>query len=195
MLSLAQISVTLFLIMDPLGNIPAFIALLKDFSPRKQRIIVLREMLIALGVIILFNFLGEQILDALHISHPTVQLAGGLILFIIALQMIFPRSHHVPNPHPHEDPLIVPLAIPLVAGPSILGTVMIYAHQENDPLKMTSAIFIAWIASTIILLASSFLKQLLGSRVLIAGERLMGFIMTIIAVESISQGVLSLTCK
>lgn len=190
-MTLAQIAVTLFLIMDPLGNVPAFIALLKDFDSKRQRKIILRELLIALGVILIFNFIGNEILTLISITQATVQLAGGIILFLIALQMIFPKSHHTINLS-GEEPFIVPLAIPLVAGPSIIGTVMIYAHQENNLIKTTSAIVIAWIASTTILLASSWLQRVFGNRILVACERLMGLVMTILAVDMFTQGIRSL---
>jgi len=190
-MSLAQIAVTLFLIMDPLGNIPIFLSLLKDFEPKKQRKIIFRELIIALAVIIFFNFLGNEILGLLHITQATVQIAGGIILFLISLQMIFPKHQHPHAINPKEEPFIVPLAIPLVAGPSILGTVMIYAHQEENNIKMMLAIFIAWTASTILLLLSSWLKKILGTRVLIAAERLMGLIMTILAVDLFNNGIIT----
>ncbi|MDR3624849.1 MAG: MarC family protein [Chlamydiales bacterium] len=187
----AQIAATLFLIMDPFGNVPAFIALLKNFDAKKQRRIIFRELLIALGIILLFNFLGDEILSMIGVTQATVQLAGGIILFLISLQMIFPKSHHA-IAQPGEEPFIVPLAVPLIAGPSIIGTVMIYAHQEGDFFKTTLAILIAWSASTLILLASSWMQRIFGARVLIAGERLMGLMMTILAVNMFTDGIRTL---
>lgn len=190
-MSLLQIAVTLFLIMDPFGNVPAFLSLLRDFSPKRQRWIIFRELLIALGIILFFNFIGNEILNLIHITQATVKLAGGIILFLISLQMIFPRTHHA-GPTSGEEPFIVPLAVPFIAGPSIMGAVMIYAHQTGDLYKTTTAIFIAWIPTFLILLASSWLKRVLGARVLVAGERLMGFIMTILAVSLFTDGIRTL---
>lgn len=190
-MTLAQIAVTFFLIMDPLGNIPLFISLLKDFPQRRQQIIIFRELVIALVIIIFFNFLGNQLLAILKITQETVQLAGGIILFLISLQMIFPKATHPHAISPKEEPFIVPLAVPLIAGPSILGTVMIYAHQETDNFKTTLAIIIAWTASMILLMLSSTLKKILGNRVLLAAERLMGLIMTILAVDMFNRGIIT----
>ncbi|HEV7736519.1 MAG TPA: MarC family protein, partial [Chlamydiales bacterium] len=104
--------------MDPIGNIPLYISLLKDYSPKRQRLIVVREMIIALFVIILFNFIGEGLMKFLHIGHDTIQVAGGIILFLICLKMIFPPPLRAKDTQPAEaEPFIVPLAIPLVAGP------------------------------------------------------------------------------
>lgn len=190
-MSLLQIAVTFFLIMDPLGNVPAFISLLKDYDAKRQRLIILREVIIALFIILLFNFVGNEILDLINITQTTVKLAGGIILFLISLQMIFPKSHHTSG-QPGEEPFIVPLAVPLVAGPSIIGAVMVYSHQEGDLFKITAAIILAWIPSALILLSSSWLKRVLGTRVLVAGERLMGLIMTILAVNMFTDGIKSL---
>lgn len=195
-MTLAQITVTLFLIMDPLGNIPIFLALLKDCSPKRQRVIIFRELVIALFIIIFFNFLGNEILNLLGITQSTVKIAGGIILFLIALQMIFPKNK--PQQHHQnldEEPFIVPLAVPLIAGPSIIGTVMIYAHQEEDHLKLTLAICLAWVISTAILLMSSWLKRILGNKVLLATERLMGLIMTILAMEMFNSGLVTFFSK
>jgi multiple antibiotic resistance protein len=148
-------------------------------------------LLIALGIIILFAFLGNSLMDFLNVGPGTTQIAGGIILFLLCLKMIFPRpsrNDELDNEDKRE-PLIVPLAIPLVAGPGVLAAVMIFARQETSDLIMISAIFIAWLASLLILLCSSFIKQIFGERGIIAIERLMGLILTLIAVEMFLSGV------
>jgi multiple antibiotic resistance protein len=188
-MDMAQIIVTLFLIIDPIGNVPAFVSILKNFDPSQQRRIILRELIIALAVILIFNFSGRQILSLIGISYSTVLLAGGLILFLIALQMIFPQTHHESAIPKIDEPFIVPLAIPLIAGPSVISTVMVYSAKPNTGVKTTIAIFIAWFLSAIILLSSSIIKKYVDYRILIALERLMGLIMTIFAVNMFNQGL------
>lgn len=182
-------SLSLFLLMDSIGNIPLFISLLKDYSPRKQRLIILREMCIALAVIILFNFLGDTLLDLLGVTPYATMISGGIILFLIALKMIFPtgRDPHVESSHKHE-PFIVPLAIPLVAGPAVLAAVMLYSHETPSYITLIS-VFFAWVPSLFILLGSSMLKRVLGWRGISACEKLMGLILTLLAVEMFLKGV------
>lgn len=175
--------------MDPIGNVPIFIPLLKDFSAKRQRRIILREMLIALGVMIIFVFFGEALLNFLHVTSQTVQIAGGIILFLIALKMIFPRPTSEITLKKGEEPFLVPMAIPLIAGPTILAAVMIYSRQlENDWLLITS-LFIAWVVSAIILLSSIQLKKLFGTKGLAACERLMGLILILIATQMFLEGI------
>lgn len=190
-MNLFAIAFSLFLLMDPIGNIPFYISFLKGVSPRRQKVVIVRELLIALGIIILFSFLGNELMDFLKVSADTIQIAGGIILFLICLKMIFPTNNHDVNetlPHTTE-PFIVPLAVPLVAGPSVLAAVMIYTRQEMNMGIMLGAILLAWAASLIILLASSYLKTLLGWRGILAMERLMGLILTLIAVQMFLSGL------
>ncbi len=187
--TILTIAFPLFLLMDPIGNVPIFISLLKKYPPHKQRKIILRELFIALLVIIAFNFVGEGILALLGVEQYTTMITGGIILFLIALKMIFPNKHDRDGDEAyHKEPYIVPLAIPLVAGPAVLAAVMLFAHTH--PFSITvPAIIIAWIASVLILLASSFLQRLLGWRGISALERLVGLVLTMIAVEMFLKGV------
>lgn len=187
--TIASIAFTLFLIMNSLGMAPAILVLLKHFDEKKQRKIILREMLIALLIIFLFNYLGEIFFQWLQVGETTIQMAGGLILFLIAINMIFPRSKKHETSEANVDPFIVPIATPLIAGPSLLATVMFYAHEEPSVLKMLLAILIAWAASTIVLLSAPFLKKIIGERGLNAFERLMGLILTLIAVQMFLEGL------
>ncbi len=187
-MTLFALTFSFFLLMDPVGNVPLFIALLKDFSIKRQRIIILREMLIALVIIIAFVFFGEGLLNLLGISEMTIEIAGGLILFIIALKMIFPPPKSEFTLKKNEEPFLVPLAIPLVAGPSVLAAVMIYSKQLEGVWLLISALIIAWAVSAVILLSSTQLKKWLGSKGISACERLMGLILILIAVEMFLHG-------
>lgn len=187
--TLFAISFSLFLLMDPIGNIPIYLAVLKDVKPKRQSKIIIRELLIALGIIILFSFAGEHLLNFLGVEQETILISGGIILFIIALKMIFPRENEGAYMSPGKgEPFIVPLAIPLVAGPSVLAAVMIYSHQQSEGI-IISAICIAWAGSTIILLGAPFLKKILGIRGIVACERLMGLLLTLVSVQMFLEGL------
>ena len=189
MIKLLSVAFSLFLLMDPIGNIPFYISFLKGLDPKRQRYVIFREMIIALFIIVLFNYLGDGLMRFLHVENDTIQIAGGIILFLLCLKMIFPPPHDPNESLPHEaEPFIVPLAVPLVAGPSVLAAVMIYTKQETNVLMM-GAILLAWAASLIILLCSSLLKNVLGWRGILALERLMGLILTLIAVQMLLSGI------
>lgn len=185
-------TITMILVMDPLGNIPLFLSILKSIPPKRQAWIILRESLIAFVILSLFLFFGRYILNGLHITEPALNIAGGIILFIIALRMIFPHPD-TPAASPDRvigEPFIVPLAIPLTAGPATLATVLLFASQQPD--KMGSwfvALVIASVVFTITLLCSRYLMRILKERGLIALERLMGMILTTVAVQMFLSGV------
>ncbi|MBF8262683.1 MAG: yhgN [Parachlamydiales bacterium] len=194
-MSLLSIAFSLFMLMDSIGNIPLYISFLKGVDPKRQRYVIAREMLIALLIIILFNFIGSGLMNFLNVTHDTIQIAGGVILFIICLKMVFPPPHDLSESIPRDtEPLIVPLAVPLIAGPAVLAAVIIYSH-EAPVLTVIGAIFIAWAASLLILLSSSILKNLLGWRGIMAMERLMGLVMILIAVQMFLTGISSFVHK
>jgi multiple antibiotic resistance protein len=181
----------LFLVMDPLGNIPVFMSVLDDVAPERRNRIVIRELLLALLVLVLFLFFGQYVLGFLQLSEHSIRIAGGIILFLIALKMVFPfaRSAHAAEEIDGE-PLLVPMAIPMVAGPSAMAVVMLLA--TNDPSRMTDwliALFAAWLLSSIILVSATGLKRFLGRRGLIAMERLMGMLLVAIAVQMLLEGI------
>lgn len=180
---------SLFLLMDPIGNIPFFISILKDIPRRRQLHIILRELLIALGILLLFNYIGDVLLSSLQVTQSSVLISGGIILFLLSLKMIFPSSAEADIvKSPDKEPFIVPLAIPLVAGPAALAAIILYSRQEHH-LNSVIAIMIAWIATTLILLSSAFLNKILGKKGIIACERLMGLILTMVAIQMLLQGV------
>jgi len=181
----------LFLVIDPVGNVPAFLSILQTVSPQRYRYIVARELLIALVVLIFFLFFGKYILTALQISQASLGAAGGIILFLIALRMIFPGPKGIFGEEADgTEPFIVPLAIPLIAGPAAMATLMLLmARDPDDWLLWLGALMLAWSASSIILLLSGQLARLLGKRTLMAIERLMGLLLTAVAVQMLIDGV------
>lgn len=191
-----SIAFTLFLLMDSLGNIPLFIAILKDLPPKRQRQIILRELLIALGIIIIFYFVGNLLLDLIHVKQHTVLMAGGVILFLIAIRMVFPEFFYLkPKKNSStKDPFIVPLAVPLLAGPAVLASIMLYSKEGESPFIVLYALFLAWVATALILLSSSILQKFLGDKGLTACERLMGLLLTLISVQMFLQGISLYVC-
>jgi multiple antibiotic resistance protein len=181
--------ITLVLVMDPFGGIPVFLALLKHSPARRRRMIILREMVIALGILVLFLFFGKLILAGLHISEPALNISGGVILFLIALRMIFPRRTKQEDADGSE-PVIVPLAVPLIAGPSTLATVMLLSTRYPEAIvRWLMALMMAWSAALLVLLFADLLRKFLGDRVLQAIERLMGMILTTMAIQMLLSGV------
>ena len=182
--------VTLALVMDPVGNVPLFLSVLKDVPQERRFKVILREMLIALGVMLLFLYAGERILTLLGLKQEAIAIGGAIILFLIAIRMIFPSPYGIMGENPEGEPFIVTLAIPAVAGPSVLAISMLLV--SNDPSRMlewTLALILAWLVSAIVLLSSPLLLKALGNRGLIASERLMGMILVIIAVQMFFDGV------
>lgn len=178
---------SLFLLMDSIGNIPLFLAILKDIPRKRQTQIILRELGIALFIMVLFNYLGDFLLDALQVTQYSVLISGGIILFLIALKMIFPvKSEGEAAPTGEKEPFIVPLAIPLVAGPAVLAAIILYSRQESGTII---AIIAAWVVTTLILLSSTFLNKILGRRGILACERLMGLILTMVAIQMFLEGL------
>ncbi|MFC0180900.1 YhgN family NAAT transporter [Thorsellia kenyensis] len=191
MFDLFSTTMLLFLILDPLGNLPIFMSALKYLDPKRRRIIVIRELMIALFVMLLFLFAGNSILGVLNLRPETVSISGGLILFLIAIKMIFPTSENNSlGLRVGEEPFIVPLAIPLVAGPSILATLMLLSNQKStDISNLVIALLVAWALSAIILLMSNVLLKLLGSKGINALERLMGLILIMISTQMFLDGI------
>ena len=177
-----------FIVSNPIGNCPAIIALIKDHPIRKQQKILLRESLFALSLAIFFLFLGETFVNYLHIQHYAIRISGGVLLFIVALKMIFSDHGEVEVEKPAQDPFIVPIATPLLSGAALLATIMLYSKQEGNDLKMLVAILLAWIGITGILTAAPYLQIFLGKRGLCALEQLMGMLLAMISLEMIVQG-------
>lgn len=181
---------TLLFVMDPLGNIPVFLSTLKGIPAKRQQQIILRELLIALVILLFFLFAGKQILYFLGLSEESISIAGAIVLFIIALHMIFPLEASVASDKIEGEPLIVPLAIPCVAGPSTLAILMLLANSaEQRTIDWFIALIGAWAVASVILLGSTKISKLLGTRGLAAVERLMGMILIMISVQMMLDGV------
>ncbi len=188
--TIAAAATLLFLILDPLGNIPVFLALLKPLSPQRQRIVIIRELLIALAVLFTFLLIGRYVLELMHLRQESVSIAGGIVLFLIGLRMIFPSPAGMFGDTPEGEPFIVPLAIPLIAGPSGMAAVMLFSTKEPDRLGDWSiALLIAWSATAVILFFATYLYKLLGRRALVAIERLMGMLLVAISVQMLLDGL------
>ncbi len=179
----------LFLVMDPLGNIPLYLTALKNVPVERRIRVIFRELIIALGIMVLFLFSGQAFLSALNISEPALTTTGGVILFLIAIKMIFPNDEGQKKHANEEEPFIVPLAIPYVAGPSALATLLLIMNNEPERWpEWLGAVFVAWLVTGIILLAAGPLAKILRNRGLIAIERLMGMILVAIAIQMLMNG-------
>ena len=182
----------LFLILDPLGNIPIFLSLLKPLTPARRRAVLLRELLIALAVLFAFLWGGIHLLQLMHLRQESVSIAGGIVLFLIGLKMIFPSPEGMFGEIPGGEPFIVPLAIPMIAGPSGMASVMLLGSQQPDRMADWSlALFLAWLATAVILFSATALYRALGQPVLVAIERLMGMLLVAISVQMLMDGIAS----
>jgi multiple antibiotic resistance protein len=189
---IASTSVTIFLIMDPFGNAPVFNAVLSRLDRRRRSIVVARELLIALFILYGFLLAGNPILNFLGLTQPSLSIAGGILLFIISLRMIFPSAKVAEDNADMDDPFIVPLAVPLIAGPSTIAVLLLLSSNQPEQLKEWSiALFLAWLGTTILLVASPFLLKVIGSRGSRALERLMGMILVILATQMLLNGIRS----
>ncbi len=187
--SIVSTAVLLFFLMDPLGNIPILLSVLKGIPPKRQRFIIIRELLLALVILIVFLFGGQRILSFLHLQQESVTIAGGIILLIIGLRLIFPNKDGVMGKQPGGEPFIVPIAIPMIAGPSVLAMLMLLTQNGNEPMiNWLFALLLAWGLSALLLLFAPFLYKILRERGLHAIERLMGMILVMMAVQMLING-------
>ena len=190
--SFFQSFILLLLVTDPFGNVPLFVSTLRQVAPERRHRVVLRECLIAFGLLLVFMMVGRPFLEALQLSEVALRIGGGVILFLIALRMVFPQPGGVfGQTHAGAtEPMIVPLAIPALAGPSALVTVLLFSSQAKMSMWLYAAVIslvaIVWLA---VLLAAERLQRVLGDAVMTAFERLMGLILTAIAIEMLLAGV------
>jgi multiple antibiotic resistance protein len=189
-MSFEELAITLFFIMDPIGMIPVEIALLSGIEPKKRRRIVIRECIIALVIMLVFMFFGSQILSAFGINTASAQIGGGIILFLIALDMVLPSNKEITTEK--ETPFIVPIATPLNAGPGLLSTIMLYAHQESNKIKLLAVIIVVWFVATLIIIAAQQIRRVLGKSGVKAVEKLFGLLLTIMSVNMIGAGIFAM---
>lgn len=189
-MSLFSLTLVLFLIMDPVGSTSTFRDVLKPFSQDRRRVILYRELLIALAVLLFFNVIGEYLLHALGVSEVTVRVASGLILFLIAIKMLFPsESSRIAQEQLKGEPFVFPLAVPLVAGPSVLATILLFAHLEPSVPLMLTATSLAWLLASIVHIVSPAVVKVIGESALIAAERLMGMVLVLLAIQRFMEGI------
>ena len=186
---IASAAVTIFLIMDPIGNSPVFNAVLSNLDKSRRVLVMIRELLIALLVLLGFLFAGNRILMFLGLTQSSLNIAGGILLFLISLRMIFP-SPSTQEEVKVEDPFIVPLAVPLIAGPSAIAVLLLLSsNQPERLLEWSIALILAWLATTVLLIISPYLLSLIGKRGARALERLMGMILVILATQLLLDGI------
>ncbi|PUE38643.1 MarC family protein [Limnohabitans sp. Hippo3] len=188
----ASATILLLLITDPLGNIPIFVNSLRAVPPERRARVIVREVLIAFGLLLAFMFVGQSFLKAMSLSDVSLQIGGAVVLFLIALRMIFPPPPQ-DSPVPVAEPLIVPLAIPALAGPSAMATVLLLVSQAPERrLEWVAALTVTMLVCAVVLLLAERLQRVVGLRVVSAFERLMGLILVSISAEMLIRGLKSL---
>ncbi len=186
----ASATILLLLVTDPLGNVPIFVAALKNV-PRERKVrVIVRECAIAFAILIAFMLFGHRFMELLELSDVSLTIGGGVILFLIALRMVFPAPEGIFGNAPDGEPFIVPLAIPAIAGPSALATVLLLVTREpGRTLEWIGALAVAMTVSVIVLVFADRLQRRFGERGTIAVERLMGLVLIAIAIEMILKGI------
>jgi len=191
--SIIGTAVLLMFILDPFGNVPLLLAILKGVDEKNKKYIILRESVFGLAILLVFFFFGENFLNIFHLETASVTIAGGVIFFVIALKMIFPGEKGNVSLFGVDDPFMVPIAIPLIAGPSALATIMIMTKSYSDHFwALFASVMLAWTMSTIILYMSPLLYKVLKEKGLSALEKLMGMLLLMLAVQMFVDGVRTL---
>lgn len=182
-------TILLILITDPIGNIPIFANALKHVPQERRAMVIMREILIAFVLLLTFMFVGESFLRVMNLSELALQIGGGVILFLIALRMVFPPPH-VQDAEQWAEPLIVPLAVPAIAGPSALATVLLLVSQQPEKrLEWIGALCVTMLVSAVVLLSSEWIQRVIGSRLVVAIERLMGLVLVSVSIEMMLRGI------
>lgn len=182
--------VLLLLVLDPLGSLPIFIAVMRSVAPERRRLVAVREVSIAFAALLAFMFAGKGFLELMHLSERSLEVGGGVILLVIAMRMVFASGAEIYAAEGDREPLIFPLAIPLLAGPSAMATVLLLASRQPEAMwHWVGALTLAMLISGVILLLADPIRRLLGTPVVSALEKLMGLVLTAIAVEMILAGL------
>lgn len=191
-MEIISVATMMFLIMDPLGNLPIVLAILKHLDPKRRRIVLIRELCFALLILMIFLFAGKNILGFLKVAPETLSISGGVILFIIAIKMIFPSAGSITGLAAGEEPFIVPMAVPMIAGPSLIASLLVFSTQSpNDLPELALAVFLAWSGTSIILMFYDFFHRILGEKGLRAAERLMGLLLVMVSTQMFLDGIKS----
>lgn len=187
-MNIFSLALTFFLVANPIGCAPLFLALVKDFNFERQKKILLREGILSLLLVFCFLFVGEAFLSALHIEQYSVKIGGGVLLFLVSMYMIFPHPHSASGPSLNQEPFIVPIATPLISGGGIFTTTIVYLKQTQSYLLMSEAILLAWAVIIGVMYFSSYFQKLLGKSGLAAMEQLMGMLLMMLSVELMVGG-------
>lgn len=185
---LYELALMFFLITNPIGNSPVILAMIKDLPFGRQQAVMLREGVIALVIALFFQYLGEYFLTFIGIKMYSLSLCGGVILFLTAVKMIFSTQDDDSLGESKKEPMIVPIATPILTGPGLMTIIMVYATQENNNIKITSALLIAWVGVLFVLYASPYLLKIFGKRGMVALEQIMGMILALLAIEMFLSG-------
>lgn len=182
------IALIYFLVANPIGNSPTILSLVKNYDLSRQKKIIFREAMISLILALFFQYFGEVFLGLLQISDYALTLTGGIVLFLVALQMIFHKPESAEDAANKSEPFIVPIATPLISGPGLMTMIMVSSREENNNFKITLAILIAWIGVTIVLVGAPYLQKLIGKRGMTALEQVMGMILVLISLNMVVNG-------
>ena len=188
-------AVLIFFILDPLGSVPLLLSILKNIDKKRHSKIIIREMLIGLFILLTFLFFGEQFLGLFHLQPQAITISGGIIFFVIALKMIFPNpdGSDLFSSKIGDEPMVVPIAMPMIAGPAALATLLVLAKTNTEHTgSLFLSLMIAWVFAAIVLLCSTRLYKILKAKGLKALERLMGMLLLIMSVHMFIDGIRSL---
>lgn len=187
-MSTFELALQLFLVANPIGNSPTMLALVKNFPFERQKKIIFREGIISFIIAIFFLFFGELFLRGLHISDYALTLTGGIVLFLVALQMLFHKPEEKKDIQLKQEPFIVPIATPLISGPGLMTMIMVNSRLEANDIKMTFAVVLAWIGVMAVVIGAPYLQKLIGKRGLAALEQVMGLILGLMSMQMIVKG-------
>ncbi|CDR35123.1 MarC family protein [Criblamydia sequanensis] len=187
--AIIRFAFSIFIITNPIGNSPAILTLVKDFPLQKQRAIVIREGLIALGIALFFLFFGTWFLGLLSLEEYALALCGGLLLFFVALSLIFPSPKEENEKSSNKEPFIVPIATPLLTGPSLIAIIMLFSKDSAGFIKVLLGLLIAWLGVMPVLIFTPYLQKAFGKKGLLLLEQLMGMILSFMAIEMILKGI------
>jgi len=186
----ASALVLLLLVLDPFGSLPIFISVMRGVAPERRRVVALREAGIAFAVLLAFMVSGQGFLSIMHLSERSLEVAGGVILLIIAIRMIFASGGEIYATDGAREPMIFPLAVPLLAGPSAMATVLLLASRQPEKLwSWVGALTLAMVVSTVVLMSAERIRKLIGTPMVSALEKLMGLVLTAIATEMVLAGL------
>jgi MarC family membrane protein len=182
--------ILLLLVLDPFGGLPIYIGIFRGVAPERRRAVAIRETCIAFVILLMFMVGGQAFLSVMHLSERSLEVAGGVILLIIAMRMIFSSGDKIYELDTTREPIVFPLAVPLMAGPSAMATVLLLSSRQPERLwQWVGALAVALLISLAVLLSADRLRRWLGDSLVAAMEKLMGLVLTAVAVEMLLAGI------